>query len=146
MNDTDDSEAPPDLQLPSLELSVLKLKTRLFGINTKWPFINALKCRAYNSILGCLLYASPFTPSISCPCKMPNLSPKLGESRDSREICLFCHTLILPLDVGTMSKDHLDLLKDSHWEIHRKTPIPEHILVPSTEVVNHIFSKLLYSK
>jgi hypothetical protein len=40
-----------------------------------------------------------------------------------------------------MSKDHLDVLKESQWEIHRKFPIPEHILVPSTEVENKTFSK-----
>jgi hypothetical protein len=40
-----------------------------------------------------------------------------------------------------MSKGHLDVLKESQWEIHRKFSIPEHILVPSTEVENKTFSK-----
>ncbi|CAI7677864.1 unnamed protein product [Penicillium manginii] len=39
-----------------------------------------------------------------------------------------------------MCEDHLDVLKESQWEIYRKFPIPEHILVPSTEVENKNFS------
>ena len=40
--DTDDGEAPPDLEPASLGLAVLKLWARLFGTNTQWPFINVL--------------------------------------------------------------------------------------------------------
>ncbi|OQE24903.1 hypothetical protein PENFLA_c009G08790 [Penicillium flavigenum] len=40
--DTDDGEAPPDLEPASLGLAVLKLWARLFGTNTQWPFINIL--------------------------------------------------------------------------------------------------------
>lgn len=40
--DTDDFEAPPDLEPASLGLAVLKLWARLFGTNTQWPFINVL--------------------------------------------------------------------------------------------------------
>jgi hypothetical protein len=40
-----------------------------------------------------------------------------------------------------MSRDHLDVLKESEWKNHRKSPIPEHILVPSTEVDNISFFK-----
>ncbi|KAJ5961784.1 hypothetical protein N7501_006725 [Penicillium viridicatum] len=57
------------------------------------------------------------------------------------ETCLLCGKHILMCDGGTVSRDHLDVLKESQWEIHRKSPIPEHILVPSTEVENKSFSK-----
>ena len=57
------------------------------------------------------------------------------------ETCLLCGKSILLWDGGTVSRDHLDVLKESQWEIHRKSPIPEHILVPSTEVENKSFSK-----
>ncbi|CAG8900187.1 unnamed protein product [Penicillium egyptiacum] len=40
--DTDDGEAPPDLEPASLGVAVLKLWARLFGTNTQWPFINVL--------------------------------------------------------------------------------------------------------
>ncbi|QQK43458.1 Hydrogen peroxide stress regulator [Penicillium digitatum] len=40
--DTDEGEAPPDLEPASLGLAVLKLWSRLFGTNTQWPFINVL--------------------------------------------------------------------------------------------------------
>ncbi|KAJ5415913.1 hypothetical protein N7465_004608 [Penicillium sp. CMV-2018d] len=57
------------------------------------------------------------------------------------ETCLLCGKNILLWDGGTVSRDHLDVLKESQWEIHRKSPIPEHILVPSMEVENKSFSK-----
>lgn len=66
---------------------------------------------------------------------------KSDEPRNYSETCLLCGTDILTLDGGTISHDHLDVLKESQWEIHRKNLIPEHILVPSTEVENKIFSK-----
>ncbi|CAI7642487.1 unnamed protein product [Penicillium bialowiezense] len=40
--DTEEGEAPADLEPASLGLAVLKLWARLFGTNTQWPFINVL--------------------------------------------------------------------------------------------------------
>ncbi|CAG7915544.1 unnamed protein product [Penicillium olsonii] len=40
--DTEDGEAPRDLEPASLGLAVLKLWARLFGTNSQWPFINVL--------------------------------------------------------------------------------------------------------
>ncbi|CAG8285538.1 unnamed protein product [Penicillium salamii] len=40
--DTEEGEAPLDLEPASLGLAVLKLWARLFGTNTQWPFINVL--------------------------------------------------------------------------------------------------------
>lgn len=72
---------------------------------------------------------------------MPTQASKSDEPRNYSETCLLCGVCILQLDGGTISKDHLDVLKESQWEIHQKPPIPEHILVPSTEVENKSFSK-----
>ncbi|KAJ5522173.1 hypothetical protein N7527_006288 [Penicillium freii] len=35
------------------------------------------------------------------------------------ETCLLCGKHILMCDGGTVSRDHLDVLKESQWEIHR---------------------------
>jgi hypothetical protein len=40
--DTDEGEAPPNLEPASLGMAVLKLWARLFSTNTQWPFINVL--------------------------------------------------------------------------------------------------------
>lgn len=72
---------------------------------------------------------------------MPSQSSKSDEPRDYYATCLLCGAHILGLEIGTMSKNPLDVLKESQWETHRKFPIPEHIFVPSTEVENKNFSK-----
>ncbi|KAJ5203387.1 hypothetical protein N7449_005466 [Penicillium cf. viridicatum] len=72
---------------------------------------------------------------------MPTQPLTSDEPRNYSPTCLLCGIYILTFDGGTMSKSHLDVLNESQWEIHRKSPIPEHILVPSTEVVNKSFSK-----
>lgn len=87
------------------------------------------------------LYSFPFIPAISYPSKMPTQPSKSDEPVDYFETCLLCGAHILSLTIGTMSKNPLDVLKESQWEIHRKSPIPEHIFVPSTEVENKSFSK-----
>jgi hypothetical protein len=103
-------------------------------------FVILLTLHVFYFLQGCLLYGFPFTPAIFYPCKMPNQPSKSDEPRNYSATCLFCGMYILTFDDGTMSRDHLDVLKESQWEIHRKSPIPEHILVPSTEVENKSFS------
>ncbi|KUM55531.1 hypothetical protein ACN42_g11729 [Penicillium freii] len=156
LSDTDDGEAPPDLEPVSLGLAVLKLWAGLFGTNTQWPFINVLgqsledaahyfvillTLHVFYFLRGRLLYGLSFTPAIFYPCKMPTQPSKSDEPLNYSETCLLCGVCILTFDGGTISKDHLDVLKESQWEIHRKFPIPEHILVSSTEVENKSFSK-----
>ncbi|KAJ5162825.1 uncharacterized protein N7500_004655 [Penicillium coprophilum] len=72
---------------------------------------------------------------------MPTQPSKSDEPRDYPETCLLCGIRILRLRTGVLGKDRLDVLKESQWEIHHQSPIPEHILLPSTEVVNKNFSK-----
>ncbi|KAJ5435018.1 hypothetical protein N7491_005613, partial [Penicillium cf. griseofulvum] len=101
-------------------------------------FVILLTLHVFYFLQGCVLYGFPFTQ----PCKMPTQPSKSDEPRNTyTETCLLCGTRILTFDGGTISHDHMDVLKESQWEIHRKSPIPEHILVPSTEVVNKSFSK-----
>lgn len=104
-------------------------------------FVILLTLYIFYFLQGYLLYGFPFTPTIFYPCKMPTQPSIPDEPPHYLETCLLCGAHILMLDGGTMSKDHLDVLKESQWEIHRKSPIPEHILVPSTEVVSKSFSK-----
>lgn len=104
-------------------------------------FVILLTLHVFYFLQGCLLYGFPSTPAIFYPCKMPTQPSKSDEPHNYSETCLLCGICILVLDGGTMSKDPLDVLKESQWEIHRKFPIPEHILVPSTEVENKSFSK-----
>lgn len=71
---------------------------------------------------------------------MPNQPSECVIFRNYEQTCLFCGTRIISIDAGTMSKDHLAVLKESQWEIYRNFPIPDHILVPSTEIENKSFS------
>ncbi|KAJ5952397.1 uncharacterized protein N7479_010810 [Penicillium vulpinum] len=90
---------------------------------------------------GCLPYDVAFSPAIFYPCEMPSQPSKSDEPKNYSETCLLCGIYILTFDGGTISHDHLDVFKESQWEIYRKSTIPEHILVPSTELENKIFSK-----
>lgn len=53
--DTEEGEAPPDLEPASLGLAVLKIWARLFGTNTQWPFINVLgqSLEQYMAMIRC---------------------------------------------------------------------------------------------
>jgi hypothetical protein len=104
-------------------------------------FVILLTRHVFHNLQGCLLYEFSFNPAICIPAKCQNQSSIPDEPRNYAATCLLCGSRILSIDEVTISRDHLDVLKESQWEIYRKSPIPEHIYVSSSEVENKTFSK-----